>query len=148
MTLDDAKSQFREFLARKNLKLTPERAKILELIFGVEHHIDVGRLYDEARKRFKDTQLSLATIYRTIPLLEEAGFLKFFHARGDHKLYECVYGHDHHDHIICLRCGVIVEFTCEEIEDYQRKVAKRHHYKLVDHRLELFGICRSCQKEE
>lgn len=142
----EARERFKEYLASKGLKLTSEREKILELVFSIKRHLDVGHLYDEARKRYPDAQLSLATIYRTIPLLEEAGFIKFFHARGDHKLYECVYGHEHHDHIICIRCGAIVEFTCEEIENYQRQVAKRHRYKLVDHRLELFGVCAECQK--
>lgn len=145
LAIEEAKQKFREFLALKNLKLTPEREKILELVFKMTHHIDVSHLYDEARKRYRDAQISLATIYRTIPLLEEAGFIKFFHTRGDHKLYECVYGHEHHDHIICVRCGSIAEFTCEEIEGYQKRVAAHYHYKLIDHRLELFGVCAKCQ---
>lgn len=147
VNLDEAKQKFRDFLALKNLKLTAEREKILELVFDVEHHIDVAHLYDEARKRYKDQHLSLATIYRTIPLLEEAGFLKFFHDKGDNKLYELVYGYEHHDHIMCIRCGAIAEFTCEEIEGYQLRVAKKHHYRLIDHRLELFGVCENCQKK-
>lgn len=144
-SLNQAKTLFKEFLALKNLKLTSEREKIVEVIFAIKHHIDVLHIYDEVRKRFKDTTISLATIYRTIPLLEEAGLLKSFHAKGDQKVYECVFGVDHHDHIICVTCGHITEFVCSEIESYQNKVAKQHGYRLLDHRLELFGLCKTCQ---
>lgn len=143
--IQHAKDQFKIFLASKNLKLTSERERILEVIFSIQHHIDVLHIYDEARKKFKDDKLSLATIYRTIPLLEEAGLLKSFHAKGDQKVYECMAGVDHHDHLICVRCGKITEFTCEEIEGYQQRVATTHHYKLLDHRLELFGLCEDCR---
>lgn len=142
----EAKLKFSDFLASKNLKLTGEREKLLELVFALKHHIDVAQIYDHARRYYRDARLSLATIYRAIPLLEEAGFIKSFHAKGDHKVYECVYGMAHHDHIICIRCGDITEFTCEAIESYQQSVAKKYHYKLIDHRLELFGICASCRE--
>ncbi len=145
-SLAEAKAGFKNFLASKDLKLTTEREKILEVVFAIKHHIDVAQIYDQARARFRDARISLATIYRTIPLLEEVGFLKSFHSKGDQKLYECVYGIAHHDHIICVRCGAISEFSCDSIEEEQHRVAKRLGYKLTDHRLELFGICNKCQQ--
>lgn len=147
-SLDKAYGELKAFLAKKGLKLTSERKRILELVFAMKHHIDVTHLYDEGRRRFPKAHLSLATIYRTIPLFEEMGFLKSFHTKEGHKLYECTYGLAHHDHIICLSCGSIAEFTCEEIEGYQLRVAKKHRYRLLDHRLELFGLCATCDSKE
>ncbi len=127
----------------KGVKLTEQRrviAKILsesKEIYGESDHPDVDELYKRVSKL--DPKISIATVYRTVKLFEEAGILTKHDFKGGKARYEAI-GESHHDHLIDIKTGEIVEFVDDEIEKLQKKVAEKYGYDLVDHKLELYGV--------
>ena len=127
----------------KGVKLTEQRKIIAKIIseskveYGESDHPDVDELYKRVSK--VDPKISIATVYRTVKLFEEAGILTKHDFKGGKARYEAMI-ESHHDHLIDIESGEIHEFTNEEIEEIQRSVAKSLGYRLVDHRLELYGI--------
>lgn len=123
--------------AEKGLKMTEQRRVIARVLSESEDHPDVELLY--ARATEIDDRISIATVYRTVRLLEEAGILTK-HEFGDGRArYEEV-SDDHHDHLINVETGQVIEFHNEAIEKLQEEVARQLGFKLVDHRLELYGV--------
>ncbi len=123
--------------AEKGLKMTDQRRVIARVLTQAEDHPDVEMLYMRANEI--DSRISIATVYRTVRLFEESGIIER-HDFGDGRArYEPVQD-EHHDHLIDLKSGKVIEFTNEEIERLQKLVAKELGYELVDHRLELYGI--------
>ncbi len=120
----------------KGLKMTGQRRTIARVLSDSEDHPDVESVYNRATKI--DPGISIATVYRTVRLFEEAGILER-HDFGDGRARYEESPTEHHDHLIDLRSGEVVEFHDSEIEALQRKIAERLGYRLVDHRLELFG---------
>ena len=127
----------------KGVKLTDQRKIIAKVIseskseYGESDHPDVDELYNRVSKI--DPKISIATIYRTVKLFEEAGILTKHDFKGGKARYEEL-SESHHDHLIDIKTGEIIEFVDEEIENLQKKVADKYGYKLVDHKLELYGI--------
>lgn len=121
----------------KGLRMTGQRRVIAKVLEQAEDHPDVEDLYNRASKI--DSNISIATVYRTVKLLEETGMLERHEFRDGRARYEIV-PEDHHDHLIDLKTGHVIEFANEEIERLQEKIAHELGYKLVDHRLELYGI--------
>lgn len=121
----------------KGLKMTGQR-RVIARVLGESHdHPDVELLYQRAVK--VDPKISIATVYRTVKLFEEAGIIER-HDFGDGRARYEEMSENHHDHLIDLKSGKVVEFTNEEIEKLQVRIAKELGYKLVDHRLELFCV--------
>ncbi len=137
---------FRDYLRAKGLKFTPERRMVLEEIFSFSGHFDVEALYDKLRHRVGG--LSLATIYRTMPLLIKAGLIKEVMRCQNRPQYERCFGSPHHDHLICIKCGRVFEFREEEIERLQDKVCQRFGFRPIEHRLGIKGYCKNCQIKE
>lgn len=132
------------YMAERGLKSTRQRSLIIDTFFGMAGHHSVEELWGKVRQQ--DTKVSVATVYRTMKLLSDCGLA---HARnfGDGQTrYEAAIGRHHHDHLICTNCGEIVEFENDRIEALQDNVAKRHGFKVVSHKMELYGLCRNCQK--
>ena len=127
----------------KGVKLTDQRKIIVRVlseskeIYGESDHPDVDQLYNRVSKI--DPKISIATVYRTVKLLEEAGILTKHNFKGGKARYEAIV-ESHHDHLIDIKTGEIIEFVDDEIEKLQNKVAEKYGYKLVDHKLELYGI--------
>ena len=121
---------------RKGLRLTDQRKLIAKVMSGSENHPDVDELYQKVNKL--DSKISIATVYRTIKLCEEAGIVAKHDFKGTKARYEEA-SQEHHDHLIDVNTGEITEFVNDDIEKLQRKVAEKLGYKLVDHRLELYG---------
>ena len=127
----------------KGVKLTEQRKIIAKVIseskaeYGESDHPDVDELYSRVSKI--DSKISIATVYRTVKLFEEAGILTKHDFKGGKARYEAMI-ESHHDHLIDIRSGEIIEFVDEEIEKLQKKVAEKYGYTLVDHKLELYGI--------
>jgi len=121
----------------KGVKLTEQRRKIAKVMAQAEDHPDVDELYKRVTK--VDSKISIATVYRTVKLFEEAGILAKHDFKGGKARYEEI-SESHHDHLIDIKTGEIIEFVDDEIEKLQKKVAEKHGYKLVDHKLELYGI--------
>ena len=121
---------------RKGLRLTDQRKLIAKVMSESENHPDVDELYQRVNKL--DSKISIATVYRTVKLFEEAGIVAKHDFKGNKARYEQT-SEEHHDHLIDINTGEITEFVNEDIEKLQKKVAEKLGYKLVDHRLELYG---------
>ena len=121
----------------KGVKLTDQRKIIAKVMSEAQDHPDVDELYNRVSKI--DSRISIATVYRTVKLFEEAGILTKHEFKGEKARYEEL-NESHHDHLIDVKTGEIIEFVDEEIEVLQKKVADKYGYKLVDHKLELYGI--------
>jgi Fur family ferric uptake transcriptional regulator len=123
--------------AEKGMRMTDQRRIIAQVMTEATDHPDVEELYRRASAR--DPKISIATVYRTVRLFEEAGILERHDFRDGRSRYEQV-PDEHHDHLIDLQSGNVVEFRSEEIEALQRAIAERLGYRLVDHRLELYAV--------
>ena len=122
--------------AKKGVRLTDQRKLIAKVMSESEDHPDVDELHKRVNK--VDSKISIATVYRTVKLFEEAGIVAKHDFKGTKARYEEA-THEHHDHLIDINTGEITEFVNDEIEKLQEKVAAKLGYKLVDHRLELYG---------
>ena len=122
---------------KQGMRMTEQRRVIAQVLERSNDHPDVEELYRRAAE--VDDKISIATVYRTVRLFEEAGILERHDFRDGRSRYEQV-SDDHHDHLIDLQSGKVIEFTNAEIEQLQELVARRLGYKLVDHRLELYGV--------
>ena len=120
----------------KGVRLTDQRRKIAQIMSASTDHPDVDELHKRVSK--VDSKISIATVYRTVKLFEEAGIVSKHDFKGNKARYEEV-PKEHHDHLIDVNTGEITEFVNEEIEKLQKKVAEKLGYKLVDHRLELYS---------
>ena len=121
---------------QKGIRLTDQRKLIAKVMSDSHDHPDVDELHKRVNKL--DPKISIATVYRTVKLFEEAGVVAKHDFKGNKARYEQA-PHDHHDHLIDINTGEITEFVDEDIEKLQKKVAEKLGYKLVDHRLELYA---------
>ena len=121
----------------KGVKLTDQRRIIAKVMSESSDHPDVDELYNRVSRI--DPKISIATVYRTVKILEEAGILIKHDFKAGKARYEQIQ-ESHHDHLIDVKTGEIIEFVDEEIEELQKKIADKYGYKLVDHKLELYGI--------
>ncbi len=121
----------------KGVKLTEQRKIIAKVMSTSDDHPDVDELYNRVSKI--DSKISIATVYRTVKLFEEAGILAKHEFKGGKARYEEI-SESHHDHLIDVKTGEIIEFVDDEIEKLQKKVADKYGYDLVDHKLELYGV--------
>ena len=121
----------------KNMRMTEQRRVIARVLSSASDHPDVEELHRRAHA--VDPHISIATVYRTVRLFEEAGIIDRLDFRDGRSRYE-EHSDDHHDHLIDMKTGKVVEFVDEEIEALQVAIAKKLGYRLVDHRLELYGM--------
>ena len=121
----------------KGVKLTDQRRIIARVMSEADDHPDVDELYTRVSKI--DSKISIATVYRTVKLFEEVGILTKHDFKGGKARYEEI-SESHHDHLIDVKTGEIIEFVDYEIEKLQKKVAEEYGYELVDHKLELYGV--------
>ena len=121
----------------KNMRMTDQRRVVARVLSAAVDHPDVEELYRRAHSI--DPHISIATVYRTVRLFEEAGIIERHDFRDGRSRYEEAPDH-HHDHLIDMKTGKVVEFTDDAIEQLQNAIAERLGYKLVDHRLELYGV--------
>ena len=127
----------------KGVRLTDQRKIIAQVMsdskqkYGTKDHPDVDELHKRVNKL--DSKISIATVYRTVKLFEESGIVEKHDFKGGKARYEQL-NEGHHDHLIDIKSGEIIEFVDEEIEKLQKKVAEKYGYELVDHKLELYGV--------
>ena len=126
-----------ELCAKQGMRMTEQRRVIARVLHAAEDHPDVEELYARAVKI--DNKISISTVYRTVKLFEDAGIIERHDFRDGRSRYETI-NEEHHDHLIDLRTGTVIEFRDEQIERLQEEVARRLGFKLVDHRLELYGV--------
>ncbi|MDA8098874.1 MAG: Fur family transcriptional regulator [Nitrospiraceae bacterium] len=138
--------QLEAYLDGQGLKSTRQRDEILRIFLDAGHHVSADELYRLARKSMPG--IGYATVYRTLRLFTEAGIAHERHFDDGLTRYEPHAKDTHHDHLICLRCGTIIEFENEQIEKLQSDVARRHRFAVQNHKLELYGLCESCQPKK
>ena len=137
------KKAFREFIAQKGLKSTRQRDIILDSFLASGRHISIEELY--LKLRAKHPSIGYATVYRTLKLFAESGIAREIQFGDGQTRYEHAAEGEHHDHLVCTRCGAIIEFENETIEKLQQDVAKSHGFRIENHKLELYGVCSQCQ---
>ena len=138
--------RFEEHLRSKKLKYTAQRDRIFERIFETHQHFTADTLHAWLKEEV-GAAVSRATVYRTLRLLEEGGFIESLDTGQGELVYEHILGHTHHDHLVCVDCGKIEEFRNDQIERLQDEVAESRGFTLVHHTLRLEGYCRSCSRQ-
>ncbi|KQM30384.1 transcriptional repressor [Agrobacterium tumefaciens] len=133
----DLSKTLEEICAERGMRMTDQRRVIARVLQESEDHPDVEELY--RRSSAVDPKISISTVYRTVKLFEDAGIIERHDFRDGRSRYETV-PEEHHDHLIDLKTGVVIEFRSAEIEALQEKIAREHGFRLVDHRLELYGV--------
>ncbi len=136
--------KFREFLLTKGERLTRERSIIVEEVFAHHEHFDADALVARVTADKSGRRVSRATVYRTLKLLEEAGLLRKVARPNGSEVYEHDYGYPQHDHLICAKCGELIEFTNEAISAVVDQVCAEHGFIKSGHRLEVYGTCAKC----
>ena len=136
--------KFKNYLKENGLKFTPKRRAVLEGVFSLHKHFDVDELYEKLHYHHK--RISRASIYRTLPLLVESDLIKDTLRCQGRSSYEHIFGHKHHDHMVCSKCGKVIEFTNDKIEKLQEDVCKKYNFQPVEHRLGIRGYCKDCRR--
>ena len=136
---------FQEFMNRKGLNTTSQRRTIAEAFFDLPGHHSLEEFYQHILKR--DAGIGQTTVYRTLKLLCDAGLATEIHFDDSVTRYEIARPDSHHDHLVCLECGKIVEICDARIESLQRDLAERYGFRLRGHVHNLYGICADCRKK-
>ena len=138
--------RFKLALRAESLRLTSQRLAVMEDILASGGHRECDDIFLSLRE--KRIPVSRATIYRTLDILEQVGFVRKLDIGDGRFRYENKLAQSHHDHFICLECGRIIEFVDRGIERRQERLSKEHDFRLIRHVHQLFGICRACQMEK
>jgi Fur family ferric uptake transcriptional regulator len=138
----DAAARFAEYLTKNSLRLTRERRTILGEMARIEGHFEADELLAHFRRRGR--RVSRATLYRTLARLVDAGLVHRIEMNQGQARYEMMVGRHHHDHMICLDCGRIIEFESREIERLQDEICRRKGFKMTGHMHQIRGRCANC----
>ncbi|MEA2051081.1 MAG: Fur family transcriptional regulator [Campylobacterota bacterium] len=138
-------NKLKEIIKQKGLKYTKQREVIFETILNCDKHLDTEEIYSIILKEHPNEKIGIATIYRALVFLEDTNLISSIALGKNAKKYETNFK-EHHDHLVCVKCNKIVEFVNEKIETEQEKIAKDHSFKLLNHTMYLYGICKDCQE--
>ncbi|MBT3236679.1 MAG: transcriptional repressor [Bdellovibrionales bacterium] len=141
----EGRDKFINYLKEHGYSCSKSRLKLFDLVHSIHHHFDSEELVKIANEN--KLQISRATIFRNLVLLEEAGFIKKVQFTDRHTHYEHIYGHKVHDHMICVKCGVVVEFFKRSIQVALEEVASEHSFVAHSHKLEIMGHCKKCNPD-
>jgi len=143
ISYDEVLENFKKLLKSNNLKYTTQRELILKIIYDNDGHFTPEDIYNLIKESYPEVNLGIATIYRTLTLLEDASIVSSISFGTQGKKYE--FGlTEHHDHLVCLECGNIEEFYDETIELQQERIAKKFNFKMSDHVMKITGTCSAC----
>ncbi len=140
--MGELKKNFKAYLAAQGLKTTQQREVILDAFLASPSHLSTEEFYLKIRK--KHPSIGYATVYRTLKLFSESGIAVERNFGDKQTRYEVLSDEEHHDHLVCTSCSKIIEFEDPEIERLQENVALRHGFKVLNHSLELYGLCADC----
>ncbi len=143
--LGSLRGRFEDYLTKQGLNLTKQRETILRCLTEADQHLTAEQIYDQVKK--KDASVGRATVFRTIKLLQECGLVdEIASLRGSAK-FELKADRPHHDHMICVECGRILEFQSPMMEKFQDEAIRKQGFTALWHRHEIFGRCKLCQKQ-
>src|SRR5438132_2169469 len=135
---------FQEFLKTRGLKLTSQRNVLARRVFDTHKHFSAEELLEELKREKRP--ISKATVYRTLALLEESNLINSIDFQRGYKFYEHthVIGHEHHEHIVCVECFKVIEFTDPDLETFHDRIARRLGFRVVSHTYKIYGVCPAC----
>lgn len=139
--------EFRNLLKNSGQKYTRQREAVLRVLYNHEGHYTPEELYLVVKDNFPHLNVGIATVYRTLNLLEDSNIATSISFGSQGKKYELA-TKPHHDHMICRSCNKIIEFEDSTIEKRQKKIAKEYNFKLTGHLMQLYGVCADCQKQQ
>ena len=143
---DKLLADFKTLLKEQGLKFTNQREKILETLYYSQEHLTPEALHQLIKEKEPSLNTGIATIYRTLSMLEDHNIVSSLSFGAQGKKYE-LGAKDHHDHMICTQCHQITEFVDDVIEEQQHKIADKFGFKMQDHSMQIYGICSDCQKK-
>lgn len=143
--LDELK-EFQKYKKEQGLKASKKRTSIVDYFLKEDKHFTVEELYNKLKKI--KPQISYATVYRTLKLLAKIGLAQSCQFKGKEMRFEPRHKSEHHDHLVCLKCGEIIEFFQNQIEKLQKQVAIEHKFLVQSHKLEIYGLCERCRQKE
>lgn len=143
MSNERAKNIFMDYLSKKGLRNTRQRLSILDAFLSSCWHITSDELYNAVKRKHHD--IGFATVHRNLKLMSECGVADEIKIGNKKTRYEQKYGHGHHDHLICLKCGKFIEVNDERIEKLQDKLAEANDFKPMRHKMEIYGLCKKCR---
>jgi Fur family ferric uptake transcriptional regulator len=138
-------NKLKQIIKQKGLKYTKQREVIFKMILNCKKHLGAEELYGMILSKHPTEKIGIATIYRALVFLEDANLISSISVGKDAKKFETTLK-EHHDHLICTNCNKIIEFVNERIEIEQEKTAKENGFKLLNHTMYLYGICKDCQE--
>jgi Fur family ferric uptake transcriptional regulator len=141
---EEIKEDLKRIVKQRGLKYTEQREIVLEVLLNAKEHLTAEEVYNEVKNTNPDSNIGIATVYRSLSFLEEVHLITSISFGTDGKKYESN-TKKHHDHLICTSCGKIIEFMDEEIEKKQNKIAKENGFKITSHVMQLLGNCSDCQ---
>lgn len=142
MEINDELDIIERHMRGAGYRWTNQRRLIARVALGSHSHFGAEELLEMCRQ--EDAEVSRATVYRTLTMMEKAGFVEGLDTGDGGRKFEHVLGHRHHDHMVCTECGTIIEFLDQELEHRQEVAARRHGFTITSHSLKLFGLCRNC----
>ena len=143
--MKSAKTVFSQYLKNKKMLHSTQREQILDIFLKTEKHVTVDEIYTLAKK--KNSKIGLATVYRAMKILCDAGLAREVYFGDNLRHFEHEYGHQHHDHLVCTKCGRVIEVLSLEIEKMQEKLAKKHNFTPSNHKMKIFGTCNKCKNK-
>ena len=141
---DELLEEFKALLKKNGEKFTIQREVILETLYNSNEHLTPEALHQLIQKKHPDLKTGIATIYRTLSRLEDSDIVTSLSFGAQGKKYE-LGAKDHHDHMICTQCGDITEFVDDAIEERQHKISEAFGFKMLEHSMQIYGICKNCQ---
>jgi Fur family ferric uptake transcriptional regulator len=139
---NEVREAFRTYLRDRGIKYTTARRNILDVVLEMHDHFEAEQVLYAFKVR--GLRVGKATVYRTLPLLVDCGILKQVRFDVKQAHYEHAFGQGPHDHMLCRRCGRIVEFASSEVVELRSRIARQHHFHVIGHRLQLYGLCWEC----
>ncbi len=143
--MKSAKTVLRQYLKNNGLLASKQREQVLNVFLKTEKHLTVDDLYELVRK--KNPRIGLATVYRAMRVICDAGLAREADFGDGSKRFEHKYKHQHHHHLVCLKCGRVIEVMSPEIEKLQQKLTKKHNFTPVRDTMKIFGTCRKCKRK-
>ncbi len=137
-------AELKKIVKQKGLKYTEQREIVLNIMLHANAHLTAEEVYNLVKENYPESNIGIATVYRALSFLEEVDLISSIAFGADGKKYESN-DKSHHDHLICTKCGKIVEFFDKDIEDRQDRIAHENDFEITGHSMQLYGLCSSCK---